>query len=152
MGSYLRIISPWALLALALAVAPAQAGQTATLVIKVVVPPQVATIQALGPATAAPDLSAPVTAAPLATLSGLAGGRYSASLVSQSATDFGTPRFTAAGSAGIPYSLSLDGRPIRFEQGRAELTPSGIGRLAVTTASGVPAPLSDSLLLVMQAN
>jgi len=82
----------------------------------------------------------------------LAGGRYSAVLVSPSAAALGAPRFTAPDSAGIPYSLSLDGRPIRFEQGRAELTPSGNGRLAITIPSAVPPPLADKLLLVMQAN
>ena len=152
MGSYLRTIALWALLALALAALPAQAGQTASLVIKVVVPPQAATIQALGATTPAPNLYAAVTAAPVADLSGLAGGRYSATLVSASAAAFGAPRFTAPGSAGIPYSLSLDGRPVRFDQGRAELAPGGSGRLAITTPSAVPAPLGDSLLLVMQAN
>jgi len=152
MGSYLRILAPSALFALALAAAPAQAGQTASLVIKVVVPPQTATIQALGPAAPAPSLDTAVTSAPVADLSGLRGGRYSAALVSTSATEFGSPRFTAPGSTGIPYSLSLDGRPIRFEQGRAQLAPGGSGRLAITTPSAVPVPLADSLLLVMQAN
>lgn len=143
----------WALLAAGVAAGtPALAGQTATLAIKVVVPPQAAAALTLGPATSAPDLSGPLTAAPLLQVAGLAGGRYSAKLISVSAAAFGTPRFTAPGSGGVAYTISLDGRPIRFEHGRAELAPGSGGRLAITTPSGVPPPLADSLLLVMQAN
>jgi hypothetical protein len=143
----------WALLAVgAAAAAPALAGQTATLAIKVVVPPQAAAALSLGPAISTPDLSGPVTAAPLLQIAGLASGRYSATLVSASAAAFGTPRFTAPGSGGVAYTISLDGRPIRFEQGRAELAPGSGGRLAISTPSAVPPPLADALLLVMQAN
>jgi len=152
MGSHRRPLSPWVLMALGLAAAPALAGQSATLVIRVVVPPHAATLQPIGAATGAPDFAAPLSAAPVADLSGIGGGRYTATLVSASAASFGTPRFTSPDRAGVSYSLSLDGQPIRFEQGRAELAGSGRGRLAITTPAAVPLPLSDSLLLVMQAN
>lgn len=149
----LRRLLLWALFAAGVAAAsPALAGQTAALTIKVVVLPQAAAAPSHGSAISAPDLSGPVTAAPLLQVAGLADGRYSATLISASAAAFGAPRFTAPGSGGVGYTISLDGRPIHFESGRAGIAPGSGGRLAITTPSAVPPPLADSLLLVMQAN
>jgi len=136
----------------------ALAAESAGIVIRVVVPPRAAALSVTAP-NAGLDLAGKLVEAPLAGLPAPAAGPYQVTLVSASAAQFGSPHFVADGIAGVGYRLSIDGRPVQFENGRAllgtgatEARPARSSRLAITTAAGVPPTQRDTLQVVVRVN
>jgi hypothetical protein len=142
-----------AVLGLAVSGLPALAANSATLVIKVVVPPAAAVASPVNVANDAGGMAAVIPQ--------LGSDRYSVTLVASNPAAPAAGNATAAsatGSAG--YAVTLDGRPIALGQGRVSLTDAARtagnapsrGRLGVTATGASAGSSGDALQVVVSVN